>query len=174
MKEVKKVYEEAPESIKKGFGNMSTKYGKRTQSLILNTFGFYPSIIQAFKSNFLATFIYKKEEEKLISIQKLVSPEEGNENYPYSKKIKNFKYVDKHGKKTKMSFVYGQGIFYFSFKKIGENQTLFENFYCKNYIYIKKVVKGFNQNFLMIHFSKLLQNKHVRAILQTFKKNQSI
>jgi hypothetical protein len=130
FEEVKKLYESAPSSIKLGFGDLSIKDGKRTQSAVLNTFGFFPTVIPAFKSLFLTTFTYKKEEEMLICVQKLVSPEEGNENYDYSKKTKNFSYVDKNGKKSKMHFTHGQGLFYTTFTKIGDN-VLFEQFNCK-------------------------------------------
>jgi hypothetical protein len=129
--EVKKAYETIPESLKAGYQNLSTKNGKRTQSLMFNTFGYYPTIIPAIKSMFVTSFTFEKEEEKLVCIQKLVSPEEGNENFPYSKKTKNYQYTNKHGKKAKMTFVHGQGIFHNTFKKMGDH-VLFEHFFCKN------------------------------------------
>jgi hypothetical protein len=129
--EVKKAYETIPESLKAG-NFFSTKHGKRTQSLMLNAFGYYPTIIPAIKSMHLSSFTYDKEEEKLICVQKLVSPEEGNENFSYSKKTKNYQYTNKHGKEAKMNFVHGQGIFHDTFKKMGDH-VLFEHFFCKNF-----------------------------------------
>jgi hypothetical protein len=94
----------------------------RTHSVQGITFGFLPFF--PVKSYWCSTIKYDKDQEQYNAYTKLVSPEEGNEDFDYQKRVVE-EYVDEKGKKKKIKVTHGRGFNLFTAKKLSENSTYF-------------------------------------------------